>query len=229
MNPALALLAASYGPVRPAAGLGGSAAGLSREQWIQTRHAAAVDDLVRRGMDSALAWYIAMALVAHWAHETGYGNAEWDFALGNIRADAAWTGRVHYLRGADDAAPAPYRAYDSLAEGVADAVRLAVDGPRYRPAFAALLASSETGPYTTAASGRTVSLPIDAVQWYADLTRAGWHAYSEESQAIYRSTLTRVAETVGSPPQSSPIVVAGSLAIGALAAAASLAWWRSAH
>jgi hypothetical protein len=157
---------------------------LSREDWYRTRHAAAVEYLTSRGMEPALAWWVAVALLGHWAHETGHGRAELDYALGNIRAPASWNGAVHYIQGSDDAAPAPYRAYTTLAEGVADSASLAIDGTRYRPAFNALVASRNGGPYVVTGDGRSVAFPIDVVQWYADLTRAGWHPYSEESQAI---------------------------------------------
>lgn len=200
---------------------------LGRETWIRTRHAAAMRALLRRGLPPALAWWVAMALVAQWAHETGYGRAEWDYALGNIRATSAWTGPVHYLQGSDDAAPAPYRAYATLDEGAEDAVRLAVDGPRYAPAFHALLTSGRTGgPYVVATEGRVVAFPVDVDRWHADLTRAGWHPYSEASQATFRSTVTRVAQTVGAPPPAAPSRALPVLAGGVAATAALAAWWH---
>jgi hypothetical protein len=207
---------------------------LSTDDWIRTRHAAAMRALQRRGVDPTLAWYAALALVAHWAHETGYGRAEWDYALGNIRATADWTGPIHYLQGGDDlTGPRPYRAYTTLDAGAEDAVRLAVDVARYRPSFVALLASRVAGPFVVRADGRTAQLPIDTVQWYADLTRAGWHPYSEESQYIFRSTLTRAAQTVGAAParpvRAAP-VVGVALGVGAAAAVGALGlWWRRAH
>ena len=233
----LRLLVASYGAAAPAAAvvvyvpagalMVPTGRDLGREGWIRTRHAAAVRALVRRGLPPALAWWAAMALVGQWADETGWGRAEWDYALGNIRATPAWTGPVHYLQGSDDAQPAPYRAYASLDAGVEDAVRLAVDGARYAPAFHALLASGRAGgPYVVATEGRAVAFPIDVVRWHADLTRAGWHPYSEASQDTFRSTVTRVAQTVGAPPPEPPSRALPALAGGAAAAAALAAWWR---
>jgi len=206
--------------------------GLTRDEWIRTRHAATVRALEARGLASSLAWWVAIAIMGHYAVETGWGRSEYDYALGNIRG-ANWSGPVHYLQGSDDASPAPYRAYGTLDDGVEDSVRLAtgttrdgtlVAGSRYQPSFLALLRSDGRGPYTVSADGRTVAFPIDVVQWYADLTRAGWHPYSEASQATYRSTVTRVAQTVGAP---SPGVTAGkAVAVAAgTGTVLGLLWW----
>lgn len=233
----LRLLVASYGAAAPAVAIVvytpagalmvSTGRDLGREAWIRTRHAAAVRALTRRGIPTSLAWWAAMALVGQWADETGWGRAEWDYALGNIRATTAWTGPVHYLQGNDDAAPSPYRAYNSLDDGAEDAVRLAVDGPRYRPAFLALLASARArAPYVVATEGRVVAFPIDVVQWHADLTRAGWHPYSEASQTTFRSTVTRVASVVGAPPLPPPSRALSTLAGAAAATAALAAWWH---
>lgn len=173
-----------------------TAAGMTRDRWYATRHAEAVQYLTSRGLDPQRAWWAAVALLGHWAHETGHGRHETDYALGNIRANASWRGLVHLLQGDDDRAPAPYRAYASLREGVADNASLAVDGARYAPAFRALLASWGRGPFVVTSSNRTVAFPMDVVQWYADLTRAGWHPYSEESQATYRGTVTMAAASL---------------------------------
>lgn len=211
-----------------------TAQGLSRQDWIRSRHAAAVAALEARSVPPELAWWAAVALMGHWANETGWGRAETDYALGNIRTSPDWTGDVHYLQGSDDAAPAPYRAYASLDEGVEDNVRLATGTnrtgelaarSRYQPAFLALLASAPGGPYVVSADGRTVAFPIDVVRWYADLTHAGWHPYSEASMQTFRGTVTRVAETVGAPPPRAVITpgrVAGFVGVSGLAAA--IAW-----
>lgn len=212
-----------------------TAAGLSMEAWYRSRHAAAVDALRARGLSLDDAWWVALALVAHWAHETGHGRAETDYALGNIRATSAWAGPVHYLQGSDDPdGLRPYRAYRSLAAGVDDSVRLATgidaDGTfagssRYRPALLKLLASRARGPYVVSADGRTGVFALDVVEWYADLTRAGWHPYSEESQGTFRSTVTRALQYVGAPPAVTSPVVKG-FAIGVMTlAAGTLAWF----
>lgn len=230
----LALLVQSYGTghqaVRPAGAMAATGVSLSKEDWIRTRHAAAMRAFLRRGVDASAAWYAAGALVAHWAHETGWGRAEWDFALGNIRANAGWTGLVHYLNDSNGMnPPRPYRAYATLDEGAEDAVRLAVDGPLYRPSFLALLSSAQRGPFTVQVDGRTAVLPLDAVQWYADLTRAGWHPYSEQSQYVFQSTLTRVAETMGdAPPEQSDAAVLGAT-LGSVIATVGLWWWHRSH
>ena len=181
----------------------------------------------------ALAWWVAIALLGHYAVETGWGRSEYNYALGNIRANN-WTGPVHYLQGNDDAAPAPYRAYPTLDEGVEDNVRLATGtardgtllaGSRYQPSFLALLRSDGRGPYTVTADGRTVAFPIDAVEWYADLTRAGWHPYSDASQYTYRSTVTKVAQTVGAAPPPGVSVGKAAAVAGGTGLALGLLWW----
>lgn len=229
LSPSLALLLGSYGPalalpeVAPAGALNGTARGMTPAEWSRTRHAEAVRALQRRGLSLPLAWWAAMALVGHWAYETGWGRAEWDYAVGNIRA-TGWSGPVHYLQGSDDAEPRPYRAYDTLADGIEDNIRLAVDNARYRPAFEGLLASQQGGPYLVRAEGREVYFPLDVAGWQGALTRAGWHPPSEASAATFRSTVTRVAQAVGAPPPEPvpavvPIVVGGAVAsLGALAA-----------
>lgn len=234
----LRLLAGSYGastpPLHhapavvlyaPAGALNGTAAGLSQQQWTQTRHAAAARALQRRGLDPVRAWWAAIPLVGHWAYEVAWGRAEWDYAVGNIRA-TGWNGPVHYLRGSDDAEPRPYRAYTSLDEGVEDNLRLAVDSARYRPAFLRLLESEARGPFLVQSDGRSVWFPFDVAQWQSDLTHAGWHPPSEGSRATFRSTVTRVANYVGAPrveePPSAVMPVLAGAGVGAVALAA---WW----
>lgn len=90
------------------------------------------------------------AIVAQAALETGWGSRQiLDEAGGSannlfgIKADSRWTGRratvttLEYEGGLPVPVKAPFRAYDSLAEGVADYVRFLKDNPRYRAALAA--------------------------------------------------------------------------------------------
>lgn len=202
-----------------------TADGMTIDAWARSRHAAAVDALVARGLPAQLAWWVAVAIVGHWANEVGWGRSERDYALGNIRAGSGWGGAVHYLQGSDDPAPAPYRAYRSLADGVEDNIRLATgverDGTlaersRYQRAFLDLVASVSDGPYVVSSGGRSVAFPVDVVAWYAALTRAGWHPYSEESMSTYRSTITRAAVAVGAPKASAwnrPLLVGGAVGV----------------
>lgn len=156
---------------------GGSGSAADRDAWIRSRHAALVAELVRRGMDRARAWSLAMAPVAHWGDETGWGRAEYDYAVGNVR-NVGQCPLAHMLQGGDDPVPRPYCAYRTLEEGVSATVNL-LTAPRYASAWAYLQTSG------------------DAVGWFERLLHAGWHPYSDASVASYRSEYSRVARTVG--------------------------------
>lgn len=211
-----------------------TAQGLSRDEWVRTRHAAAVRALEARGIPPAAAWWAAVALMGHWANETGWGRSEIDYALGNIRARSDWNGPVHYLQGYDDPDPAPYRAYTSLDEGVEDNVALATGSSRegllatssrYQPSFLRLLASDGRGPYVVSSDGRSVAFPLDVERWYEELTRAGWHPYSEGSMATFRGTVTRAAQVVGEPPSALATLARGAAGLLGAGAGAAAAWW----
>ena len=180
-----------------------TARGLTREQWVRSRHAAAVKALEDIGIPYAQAWWVAVALMGHWSREVGAdGHAELDCAVGNIRASTDYP-LVHYLQGSDDVRPAPYRAYPAdpnCEAGVADSVRLAAQGSRYRPVMQALLASESGGPYVVTYGSRSIAFPIDAENFYRRLMLAGWHPYSDAAMAEYRGTVTSVARIVGAPP-----------------------------
>lgn len=179
-----------------------------RKAWVVSRHAAAVRHLVDLGHPIDAAWRIATAVVVHYAREDGWGRAEWNFSLGNIRWTQGWP-RAHLLQGGDDAGPRPYRAYDSLAAGVADAVRLARTGPVRRGGDA-------RGIY--AASWDFLAGGGAGVDWYDKLMRAGWHPWSEAALAEYRSMERTIKGWVGERPPASG--VAGLAALIALAALA---------
>jgi len=182
----------------PTTRTGGSGTGADRDAWIRSRHAALVAELRRRGYGNA--WALAMAPVAHWAEETGWGGHEYDYAIGNVRS-VGQCPLAHMLQGGDDAVPRPYCAYRSLDEGVARTLDLIL-APRYAAAWQHL---TSTG---------------DAVGWYDRLIRAGWHPYSPEAVNDYRSQLARVARTVGAEPAASGgwlYVAAGALLLGAAA------------
>lgn len=172
--------------------------GLSLEAWTRSRHAAAFDAVLARGVDRATAWRVATALLGHWSIECGWGRAEWRFNVGNVKV-GAWTGPVQRLPDG-----LLYRAYGDLTAGAEDSVRLA-SGGRYAEAWGYLLASG------------------DAVGWYDRLMRAGWHPWSEEALATYRSTSARVASIVGATPPPAPAGWVGALAVGGAIAGAF--WW----
>lgn len=197
--------------------------GLSRDAWVRSRHGAAYNVLLDRGLEPSLAWWVAATLVAQWVRETGGGRNEWGCSEGNIRATASWDGAVQYLQGGDDATEAPYRAYPTepnCETGVADAIRLAIDGRLYHPAYLRLLASANGGPYAVGAS-RQYAVPIDSVQWYANVMRAGWNPYTQAGLDEYRSIAGTVAGIVGAPPYVSSTF--GKVAVGAGVAAFGMA------
>ena len=180
-----------------------SAEGLDRDTWTRTRHAAAVDVLRARGMSAPLAWTVASALLGHWAIECGWGRSEWRFNVGNVKPSSAWRGAVQVLPDG-----LTYRAYDTLEQGVADAIDLAAgtrSNPAYAPAWQHLLTTG------------------DGVGWYDRLMRAGWHPWSEEALATYRSTWSRVAATVGPPPTAGTGIAGILLALAAVAGGYALA------
>ena len=181
----------------PTTRTGGSGTGADRDAWVRTRHAALVAELRRRGYGNA--WTLAMAPVAHWGNEVAWGRAEYDYALGNVRS-VGQCPLAHMLQGSDDPVPRPYCAHRSLDEGVARTLDLIL-APRYAAAWQYLTATG------------------DAVGWYDRLIRAGWHPWSAEAVADYRSQLARVVRTVGPEPASSGAwwIAAGALLLGAAA------------
>jgi hypothetical protein len=169
-----------------------------RRAWVRTRHVAIVRAIMSRNVPFEAAWRMGLALVAHYVRECGWGRAEWNWSLGNIRWTRGWP-KAHMLHGGDDTEPRPYRAYDSLEAGAEDAVRLASTGPKnaahpngiYAPSWAKLLDGG------------------DAVQWYDGLVRAGWHPWSQAGIDEFRSIYGTVRGWCGEAP---PAGGAGALA-----------------
>lgn len=181
---------------------GGSGSGADRDAWIRTRHAALVAELERRGIGNA--WNLAMAPVAHWGDETGWGRAEYDYAIGNIR-NVGQCPLAHMLQGSDDAQPAPYCAYRSLDEGVARTLDLILRRDSRRDYLTAFEYLQSTG---------------DPVGWFERLLRAGWHPWSQASVDSFRSEYARVRRTVGTAPPPSGTGMGVVVAILAIAAGA---------
>lgn len=175
--------------------------GNDRAAWARSRHAAAVAEFERRGLDRSTAWWVSAALVSQWARETGWGRNEWSCSEGNIRATSAWHGDTMLLQGSDDSAPAPYRAYPvepNCETGVADAIHLAVDGSHYRSAYERLVASAANGPYVVGNATR-YAVPLDLTTWYSDVMYAGWNPWTQAGLDEYRSIAGTVAGIVGAP------------------------------
>jgi hypothetical protein len=141
--------------------------GTDAHAWTRTRVAAAQQVLAAQGYDAATARRLAVALVAQWARETGWGRAEFNYAVGNIKA-SNWQGDYHRLSDGSY-----YRAYPTLNEGVADAIRLHRSG-RYREAWEYLVAHA------------------DPVGWYDRIMRAGYHPWSQEALSDMSSIAARV-------------------------------------
>ena len=179
-----------------------------RRAWVVSRHAAVVQNLLGRGFTIERAWVIALALVSHYVRECGWGRAEWNWSLGNIR----WTrgyALAHMLNGGDDSEPRPYRAYASLAEGVEDAVKLASTGPKTR--------ARPQGIY--APSWAKLTAGGDPFVWYDELVHAGWHPWSREAMDEFRQIYGTVRGMAGEkPPVGGAASLAALLALAALAA-----------
>jgi len=171
-----------------------------RRAWVRTRHAVLVRAVLARGLPFETAWTVGLALIAHYVRECGWGRAEWNWSLGNIRWTQGWP-KAHLLHGGDDSEPRPYRAYDSLDAGAADAVRLASTGPKTR--------AHPNGIYADAWAFLVGG--GDPVEWYDKLMHAGWHPWSEAALGEYRSIHATVTGWCGA---SAP--AGGAAALGAL-------------
>ena len=163
--------------------------GGDRREWVRTRHAAIVAELVRMGWAFAAAWVAAISILAHYTRECGWGRAEYNYSLGNIRA-FGWSGLFHVLSDHLD-----YRAYPTLAEGVRGNLALA-SGGRYAGAWSILRAD-----------------PANGREWYAALMRAGWHPYSDAALRDYDGVRSRLVEWVGPVPSSAGPGIVGALCV----------------
>lgn len=135
--------------------------------WTRSRYAAAVSVLRALGLDDATARRVAIALVAQWARETGWGRAEWGFNVGNIKA-SNWAGDYHRLSDGSY-----YRSHATIEDGVRDAINLHRNA-RYGEAFNYLVSSG------------------DPVGWYDRIMRAGYHPWSQAALDEMRSIASRV-------------------------------------
>jgi hypothetical protein len=142
---------------------------------------------------------MAMPPIAHAGDESGWGRSEFSFNVSNIRS-VGQCPTAHLLQGGDDSTPRPYCAFPSLGVGIAKTLDLIL-ASRYQPAWQHLVATG------------------DGVGWFERLLRppqggAGWHPYTAESVASFRSELARVQRTVGADPGGSgpsPWITAGIL------------------
>lgn len=169
-----------------------------RRAWVRSRHRELVAVLRRRlGVPLGRAWWAAVAILTHWALESGWGKSEWNYNVGNIRADErCGSAGSHLLQGGDDGHPRPYRAYRTMEDGVGDTFELLLKR-RYARVTFELLGVLDVG---------------DAVAYYRDLMHAGWHPYSDAALTQYRGVYTTVAGWVGEPDSRTPaLIAAGAL------------------
>lgn len=155
----------THGRAEVAAGRTG---GTDAHAWTRSRYLATVNALAGLGITGNTVRAMAIALVAQWARETGWGRNEWNYNVGNIKA-MNWSGDYHRLNDGSF-----YRSFPTLAEGIANALALH-QSSRYRAAWDYLRSSG------------------DAVGWYDRIMRAGYHPWSEEALTDMRSIASRVA------------------------------------
>lgn len=130
--------------------------------WINARVSELIAQLRQQGFTWGWAASLSIPLIAQAWRETGKGTKEWNYNLANEKPSNAhvaddhlgWHGAYIYRTGNDG--KSWYRAYDSLADGVADFLWL-VQLQRYQPAWRYLL---ETG---------------DGRGWYERLMNAGYN------------------------------------------------------
>lgn len=90
----------------------------SREEWMRSR----LEALQGAGVTGD----VALAILAHWAHETGFGVGEFNYNLGNLGAfsPAQLQHPLPQAGGPDAGNPTHFQAYRSLSEGVAAYLKL---------------------------------------------------------------------------------------------------------
>lgn len=141
--------------------------GTDRRAWVVSRGQALYDAFRRRGLPVSVSLAAAVGILPHAILETGWGRAEWNYNLGNIKC-----------AGFDACTTQPdglsYRAYRSAEEGTEAYVRL-LEVARYRPALVYLLATG------------------DGAGYYDRLMREGWTGqWSQASLDTYRSIARRL-------------------------------------
>lgn len=129
------------------------------------------------GCDAATARRAALAGVALWARETGWGRSEWNHNRGNIRSSGTWPGGQWMTL-----AGQTYRSYPDASAGAQGWVRL-VTNPTYARAWAVLRDGDDTA--------------ATAERWYRTLLQCGYSAATDAAVAeysdIYPSVVARAA------------------------------------
>lgn len=143
-----------------------------RAEWDAARHALALATFAALGFGEATRT-LARAAVAHWIHETGRRN-EWNHNVGNAQGNVAWRGAVADVPHVSH----HHRAYPSLADGVADYVRIVTSVPAY-------------AVHTAALAGGT----IDEAEWWRRLLRSGYaeHVPTDTDMTEHRSIVAQLA------------------------------------
>jgi hypothetical protein len=157
----------------------------SRLEWMQTWHAV----LEEAGVTGD----VALAILAHWAHETGFGAGEWNYNVGNI---GAFSPKVlqHPLPQAGGPAagnPTHFRAYRSLAEGAASYLAL-LRGSLYAGCYGILQASPLTDSWVRCLGQHGYYKPPNGMT----LT-----THIEHYAAAYRRVLAEIRKTLAPEPE----------------------------
>lgn len=174
----------------------------TKSGWVLSRLAMVVRILMAAGMSAPNALKAAIDVVSHWARETGWGRAEWNYNPGNVKSYSDAQERYFLIdsTGSHDY----YVSYPNLYEGALWTLQKASHG-RYADAW------------------RLVGQGED---WYAALMRAGWHPYTERGLNEFRDVRRRVVDilyTATAPQPSAPIFSSAWTPVAAVATGAVIA------
>lgn len=174
--------------------------GTDRTAWTRSRYAAALAALPPDTFGRERA---AADMTAQWALETGWGRAERNFNVGNVRAFSD-VPPFYLYRGLR------WRAFASLSEAVAVTVAL-YQSARYADAW------------TRVGEGRP---------WFDAVLRAGWTDWTPEGSDEFVAVRARVGAITGAPTAGVVLSTTTTepavwpWVFGAAAVAALAFWWR---
>lgn len=149
----------------------------AQSQWVMTRYDCAKELLLDQLPPQYDAEEVARSVVAHWAIETQWGAAEFNFNLGGIHA----SGSQPYFNSTDAGKPTRFVAYSSLEDGA--------------KGYASLLMSSL---YKTCAL-QLMDTP-DAPDWYVCLGTKGYYAANPKAASAIttaRATVVSILKAQG--------------------------------
>jgi hypothetical protein len=158
----------------------------NHHRWIRDRAGALDLVLIRRGAPLEVRWRVIPYAIAQWWRESGEGEHEWNYNVGNIKATGdvdepgtrGWHGAAMFLHNATDGTQL-YRSYDSLIDGVDDWVQLQERNWRY------------SGPWRGALTGEP------AAWWYSWILHNGYSPFTAAAVREYASLYTRARGRTG--------------------------------